>query len=309
MIIPVFVILNALRHCRRTGRSIIWQKIRAGRCTGERMPFLSIASLPLYCAVFALGLRHGLDADHLATIDGLTRFNADSRPALARWCGALFSIGHGAVIVLGAITFSTAATQYTIPSWAQDFGVWISIAFLAILGLLNLALVIRTPATAPVRPTGLRSRLFSRLTRTTRPLSIAAIGALFAISFDALSQAALFSATAGRPGGWQGAALLGLLFMGGMLLVDGLNGVWVATLVTRNDGFARVTSRAIGLFVAVLSLATAALGAVRYFDRRLDASLESGEFVFGLLLVAAAAAGSVVFGRLGGRRPTQLSLR
>ncbi|MFL6604692.1 MAG: hypothetical protein ACJ8R9_25615 [Steroidobacteraceae bacterium] len=25
--------------------------------------------------VFALGLRHGLDADHLATIDGLTRFD------------------------------------------------------------------------------------------------------------------------------------------------------------------------------------------------------------------------------------------
>ena len=265
------------------------------------MPFLSIAGLPMYCAVFGLGLRHGLDADHLATIDGLTRFNAESRPALARWCGALFSTGHGAVIILVAITFSTAATQYMIPSWAQDFGTWISISFLAILGLLNLALVIRTPATAPVRPTGLRGRLFSRLTRTTRPLSIAAIGALFAISFDALSQAALFSATGARLGGWRGAATLGVLFTVGMLLVDGLNGVWVAILVTRNDRLAHVTSRAIGLFVAVLSLATAAVGAVRYFDRRLDASLESSELVIGLLLVGAAAAGSAVFGRLGAR--------
>jgi high-affinity nickel-transport protein len=270
------------------------------------MSFLSIAGLPMYFAVFALGLRHGLDADHLATIDGLTRFNAETRPALARWCGALFSSGHGAVIVLVAITFSTAATQYAIPSWARDFGVWISISFLAILGLLNLALVIRTPTTAPVRPTGLRSRLFSRLTRTTRPLSIAAVGALFAISFDALSQAALFSATAARLGGWKGAAVLGALFTVGMLLVDGLNGLWVATLVTRNDGIARVTSRAIGLFVAVLSLATAAVGAARYFDRRLDVSLESSEFAIGLLLVAAAAAGSVVLGRLGTRHLTRL---
>ena len=35
--------------------------------------------------VFLLGVKHGLDADHLATIDGLTRHNALVRPRLARW--------------------------------------------------------------------------------------------------------------------------------------------------------------------------------------------------------------------------------
>lgn len=44
--------------------------------------------------VFMLGLRHGLDADHLATIDGLTRFNA---PRRRRWLG-------GAVRPTAAIT-------------------------------------------------------------------------------------------------------------------------------------------------------------------------------------------------------------
>lgn len=62
------------------------------------------ASLPsdllaLSLLVFVLGLKHGFDADHLATIDGLTRFNARKRPGLARYCGALFSLGHGAVVV------------------------------------------------------------------------------------------------------------------------------------------------------------------------------------------------------------------
>ena len=33
---------------------------------------------------FLLGLKHGLDPDHLAAIDGLTRFNAARRPRLAR---------------------------------------------------------------------------------------------------------------------------------------------------------------------------------------------------------------------------------
>ena len=44
---------------------------------------------------FVLGARHGFDADHLATIDVLTRYNARTNPALARFCGALFSLAHG----------------------------------------------------------------------------------------------------------------------------------------------------------------------------------------------------------------------
>ena len=31
---------------------------------------------PLVALAFVLGLKHGMDADHLATIDGLTRCNA-----------------------------------------------------------------------------------------------------------------------------------------------------------------------------------------------------------------------------------------
>ena len=38
---------------------------------------------------FALGVRHGFDADHLATIDGLTRCNTRANPLLAR-IGALY---------------------------------------------------------------------------------------------------------------------------------------------------------------------------------------------------------------------------
>ncbi|MCX7057509.1 MAG: hypothetical protein NTZ79_10025 [Proteobacteria bacterium] len=38
-------------------------------------------------------MRHGLDADHLATIDGLTRFGRRAGVAHARYAGALFSFG------------------------------------------------------------------------------------------------------------------------------------------------------------------------------------------------------------------------
>src|SRR2546423_14708068 len=48
-------------------------------------------------------MRHGLDADHLAAIDGLTRFNAQSQPRLARLCGALFALGHGVLVIIVAL--------------------------------------------------------------------------------------------------------------------------------------------------------------------------------------------------------------
>ncbi|MHB8167493.1 MAG: HoxN/HupN/NixA family nickel/cobalt transporter, partial [Sulfuricella sp.] len=49
--------------------------------------------LALLALVFVLGLKHGFDPDHLATIDGLTRFNAaNNKPHLSRWSGLLFSL-------------------------------------------------------------------------------------------------------------------------------------------------------------------------------------------------------------------------
>jgi nickel/cobalt transporter (NiCoT) family protein len=255
------------------------------------MPSLSMAWLPLCFTVFALGLRHGLDADHLATIDGLTRFNSSVRPNLARWCGALFSAGHGTVVILVAVTMGAAATSWVIPDWARAFGDWISIGFLLALGAVNLMLVLRTPAGEIVRPAGMRSRLLSSLTRTSHPLGIAAIGSLFAVSFDTLSQALLFSATATRYGGWASALVLGLLFTLGMLCVDGLNGAWVAGLLKRADRRARIVSRTIGLLVALLSFAVAILGVVCYFNPRLDAVIETWAALAGILLVLAVALG------------------
>lgn len=49
------------------------------------MTALPTDSLALVLLVFVLGLKHGFDADHLATIDGLTRYNARTNPGLARF--------------------------------------------------------------------------------------------------------------------------------------------------------------------------------------------------------------------------------
>ena len=52
------------------------------------MGILPHDGVALIMVVFILGLQHGLDPDHIATIDGLTRFNAELRPRLSRWSGS-----------------------------------------------------------------------------------------------------------------------------------------------------------------------------------------------------------------------------
>jgi high-affinity nickel-transport protein len=92
----------------------------------------------------------------------------------------------------------------------EDLGTWISIAFLTLLGVLNLRAVLAAPAGDMVATVGLKAGLLRRLQATSHPLAIAAVGALFALSFDTMSQAALFAVTATQHGGVVHTLALGL---------------------------------------------------------------------------------------------------
>lgn len=257
--------------------------------------------LTLVSVVFLLGLKHGLDADHLAAIDSLTRFNAGQRPSLSRWSGLLFSAGHGMVVTLVAIVVATVATEWRAPGWLEHTGFWISIAFLTLLGVANLLAVARTPRGERVRPVGLRSRLFERFTRAGHPVLIAAVGAAFALSFDTLSQAVLFSITGSKLAGWMFAALLGLVFTAGMMATDALNGVWVNHLARSADRRAAIASRVMSLAIGFTSLAIAALAVARELMPSFDARVEAWGMGLGAGVVAAIAASYALATRLAAR--------
>ncbi len=240
----------------------------------------------LLILTFVLGMKHGFDADHLATIDGLTRFNARARPRMARYCGMLFSLGHGAVVVGIALGISVIAGQWAVPEWFGVLGALVSIAFLVALGSLNLAAVLRAGPQEVVQPVGLKGRLLGGLGQASQPLLVAVVGALFALSFDTLSQAAFFALTATQFGGWQHALVLGLLFTVGMLLSDGINGLWIARLIARADQVALVASRVMGLVVSGVSLLVAGFGVAKLLSPAVDAWSEGKELIFGFALVA-----------------------
>lgn len=250
------------------------------------MEFMPTDWFSMLLLSFVLGMKHGFDADHLATIDGLTRYNLLARPRLARFCGTLFSLGHGSVVILVALGVSTLAEQWQAPEWFGLVGTLISIVFLATLGCLNLFAVLRAKPHEMVRLVGLKGRLRGSLRHVSKPVPIALIGALFAISFDTMSQAVFFALTAAQFGGWQQALLFALLFMLGMMTTDGINGLWIARLIARADQVARVASRVMGLAVAGISLLVSGFGLVKLLSPTVDAWSSGKELLFGASLLA-----------------------
>jgi high-affinity nickel-transport protein len=241
--------------------------------------------------VFALGLKHGFDADHLATIDGLTRFNARTRPRLARFCGVLFSVGHGVVVLAIGLAVNLFAGHWAVPQWLETFGTFTSVFFLTLLGVLNLHAVLRADPGQTVPLVGIKGRLLGSWQRAGRPSLVILVGAVFALSFDTLSQAALFGLTAKHYGGWQPVMGLGVVFTFGMLVADGLNGFCIAHMIGRADRMARVGSRIMSLTLACLSLAVAALVATSYFVPDFSALLERKELLPGLVVVVVSCTG------------------
>ena len=265
--------------------------------TGGAMETLQGGIYPLIALTFMLGLKHGMDADHLATIDGLTRFNASAgRMRLARWCGFLFSLGHGIVVCIVAIAASMVFRHATVPPWMNGVGTWISAFFLLLLGVLNLYAVFATPAHEMVRMVGLKGRWLSGLKGAGHPIMVVLVGALFALSFDTLSQATLFSAAAASYGGLGYALLPAMCFMIGMMVTDAVNGLWISHLLQRADASARIASRIMGMSVALLSLAVAGLGLSRQFLPEAAAWQEGRELLIGPSIIVVIA-GSFLFAR------------
>jgi high-affinity nickel-transport protein len=234
---------------------------------------------------FILGVRHGFDADHLATIDGLTRYSARANPRLSRSAGALFSLGHGVVVVLVALVAGSLASGWRTPGWLEITGAAVSVVFLFGLAFLNVRAVLVADPQAVVATAGLRARLLGRFLNIRRAWAVAAVGMLFALSFDTVSQAALFALAAGRFGGLSHALFVAALFVLGMLAVDGANGLWINRLIRQADRTAVIASRVMALTVAGISLSVGIFTVMKILVPAVDAWAEGREIWFGAAVV------------------------
>lgn len=185
---------------------------------------------PSLTLMLMLGMRHGLDPDHLAAIDGLTLRAGTLRPGWAPWMGAMFSLGHGIVVLTIVAAAALASERYQPPAALFDWLEWIPPALLLLLAALNARALLAPSsyALASVRSSFLPSWLGSR----TGPWAGILLGMLFAAVFDTAIQAAAWGYAATALGGIGPALTIALMFALGMACTDLCDG-WVTARVMR----------------------------------------------------------------------------
>ena len=243
-----------------------------------------------------LGMQHGLDPDHLTAIDGLTRYNLARGERRARWCGWWFSLGHGTLVTLATVGVATLASRLSLPDWLDTASGWATVVVLAAIGAVTLWSL--RGGRAPTGPQGgPRSRLLGGLLSTGHPAAIFSVGALFALSFETLTQASVFAlgagagaAGAGEAGGVAPAGLwlplaLGAVFTLGMIVTDSANGLWLFRLASNTRRHSGQAMRRLALAIGLLGLAMAAWVALRMTVPAVDVFLEGSELPTGVAVV------------------------
>jgi high-affinity nickel-transport protein len=213
------------------------------------------------CAVLAygLGLRHAVDADHIAAIDNVTRALMQKNER-ALGVGLFFSLGHSTVVIAATIALSMAATKFKNElGWLQlvagTAGMLVSALFLLTIALVNAAVLratyrrfrnVRAGVTArdddfeTAFAGGLLTRLFGPLFLLIRKSwHMYPLGFLFGLGFDTASEISLLGLSAlesarGLPI-WS-ILIFPALFTAGMTLIDTSDGI----LMQRAYGWAFV---------------------------------------------------------------------
>jgi nickel/cobalt transporter (NiCoT) family protein len=178
---------------------------------------------PVLVLVFALGLRHGLDADHLAAIDGFARFKP------SRWNGILFALGHGGVVTALAAGVYQFLGKIDL-SWLFP---WLFLGVAAA----NLIRLLR-PKHHHMSTRGVSWIALGPLT----------MGVLLAVSFETVTQLSALSLAQHVGPLWLGAA-----FTLGMMITDGIDGLLAARVQRGRGARAEIASLAMGWVVVVVS--------------------------------------------------------
>lgn len=198
---------------------------------------------------YTFGLRHAVDADHIAAIDSVTRklMNDGARPVTV---GLYFSLGHSTVVVLlsAAIAIAANAVRSHIPFLrvgGDVVGTAISALFLLVVAVINgvvLLDVLRTYGRVrrgescvgdPTERSVVRGGIFGHIFRPVLSIVDASwkmypIGVLFGLGFDTATEVGLLGIAAIEAGNALpvGAIMIfPLLFAAGMSLLDTTDGI------------------------------------------------------------------------------------
>jgi high-affinity nickel-transport protein len=198
---------------------------------------------------YSFGLRHAVDADHIAAIDNVTRklMQQGKRPVAV---GLMFSLGHSTVVIVGAIAIAATALalQHRIDAVREIGGVigtLVSALFLFAIAIVNL-IVLQSVIRSFMRVRrgepyvdedfdlllgnrGFLSRLFRPMFNLIRSSwHMYPLGVLFGLGFDTATEIGLLGISAAEASkGLTISSILvfPVLFAAGMSLVDSTDNI------------------------------------------------------------------------------------
>jgi high-affinity nickel-transport protein len=205
---------------------------------GDRPTVMATALL-----AWVFGLRHAVDADHIAAIDNVVRklMQAGDTP---RSAGLYFALGHSTIVVVATMLLALGVVSLGGDSFLRDIGgvigTSVSALFLLVIAAINLVIFVGLWRTfriaraqgvhdaegldALLANRGFLARLLGPMFRlVTKPGHMYPLGFLFGLGFDTATEIGLLSISASEAA--RGASLVDVLvfpalFASGMALVD-----------------------------------------------------------------------------------------
>jgi nickel/cobalt transporter (NiCoT) family protein len=238
----------------RRGATIIFSAIIAATVGGLALTFIIGQTYGIFIGLailsYTLGLRHGVDADHICAIDNTTRklLQDGQKPYTV---GTWFSLGHS-TIVMGMLVGLVVAARFVLsvyPTFASVgavVGTGISAGFLYVIAFINLLIfwevylifkglkagtLDNDKLEAQLNSRGFMNRYFNWLFKfVNKPWQIYPVGVLFGLGFDTATEVTLIAVTVtvgtaavGFP--LWAVLILPFMFACGMVLTDTSDGI------------------------------------------------------------------------------------
>jgi len=198
---------------------------------------------------YAFGLRHAIDADHIAAIDNVTRklMQAGGRPLLV---GFFFAAGHSSIVIAASAAIALTASALSgrvdaLRDWGGIISTSLSAGFLFAIALMNLFILRGVWRTFQRVRAGFRfgeedldlllaqGGVLARLFRPvfgllTRSWQMFPLGLLFGLGFETATEVALLGISAEEAA--KGVSIWSILvfpalFAAGMALIDTTDGI------------------------------------------------------------------------------------
>jgi high-affinity nickel-transport protein len=198
---------------------------------------------------YSFGLRHAVDADHIAAIDNVTRklMQEGKRPVAV---GLYFSLGHSTIVIAASAAVAVTAIAFKeqlepLRSIGNIVGTSISSLFLLLIAMMNFITLrnayktfrrVKSGGTyeeaeldGMLAGSGLLARIFRPMFRMiTKSWHMYPLGFLFGLGFDTATEVGLLGISAAAAGNgvhiWS-IMVFPILFTAGMSLVDTADGV------------------------------------------------------------------------------------